>query len=83
MPLSNILADCLMTEVVEGEVGYSRSFPQPVPSLTEGHVSYGEGAFLVLMPHSNLNHLMAPTSTNHSLSNVLVSMAKALCVSQD
>ena len=32
-------SDCLMTEVVDGEVGYSRLFPQPVPSLTEGHVS--------------------------------------------
>ena len=40
--------DCLMTEVVESEVGYSRSFPRPVLSLTEGHVSCEEGAFLVL-----------------------------------
>ena len=36
-----------MLEVVDGEVGYSRSFPQPVPSLKKGHVSDGEGALLV------------------------------------
>ena len=43
-----------MAEVVEGEVGYSRSCPQPVPSLTKGHVSYGEGAFLLFRGRTQL-----------------------------
>jgi len=43
-----------MTEVMEGEVGYIRSCPQPVPSLTTGHVSNGEGVFLVFRCRTQL-----------------------------
>ena len=37
-----------MTEVMEGEIGYIRSCPQPVPRLTKGHVSHREGAVRIL-----------------------------------
>ena len=60
-----------MTEVVEGEVGYSRPFPRPVPSITKGTSVKGRAFLLSRCSDSNLkllHHSMAPTSTNHSLS---------------
>jgi hypothetical protein len=37
-----------MAKVMEGEVVYISSCPQPVPRLTKGNVSHREGAFTVL-----------------------------------